>query len=64
MKVKSLFKSKTFWFNAFSAIVAYSGLLPMPPGALFYVSSAANIGLRMLTKGPVAIVTDAATDPL
>lgn len=54
MDSKSIFKSKTFWFNALSVIATvsttYAGL--MPPAWLPYVAAAggvANIGLRLMT---------------
>lgn len=60
---KSILNSKTFWFNALGAVAHYAGILPIPPTALFYTVAGANIGLRLLTKGPVYVVNDAATEP-
>lgn len=59
---KNILKSKTFWFNLITAAVHYSGFLPISPASTYGVL-AANVALRVLTKGPVAILTDAATEP-
>lgn len=53
MNVKSIFTSKTFWFNVATGAVSYSGYLPskyaMP------VAVVGNILLRFITKQPVTI---------
>jgi hypothetical protein len=58
---KSFWKSKTFWFNIIGLGLTY-GLpalgvpLPVDPVALIGALSAGNIGLRAVTKEPVAII--------
>lgn len=57
---KSLFISKTFWFNLGMGIynvletVGVVALIPQPFGALF--QSAVNIGLRVITGQPVKLM--------
>lgn len=58
--MKSIFASKTFWFNALSGAATvlgtYGGFLP--PVALPYVAGASaliNIGLRFVTETPVSL---------
>lgn len=65
MKSKNLLASKTFWTAVFGAVVEYSGLLStfVPPGALTYVLGGAMVALRVLSKGPVHVLTDAANEP-
>ena len=66
---KSLFKSKTFWVNALTAVVTYAApalsIAHIDPNtqAVVYAITAANGGLRILTQGPVAVLRDAATEP-
>lgn len=62
---KNLLKSKTFWTGILGGVVEYSGLLTpfVPPGTLTYVVSVAMIGLRVITKGPVHVINDAANEP-
>lgn len=52
---KSLFKSKTFWFNVLSAAAELSGVLPLPAGVSTLVVNVVNIGLRLLTETPVHV---------
>lgn len=62
MNSKSLFASRTFWFNALSASAEVLQLVSqtqiVPPGTIAIVSGLVNIGLRMITTQPVHI-----TDP-
>jgi hypothetical protein len=51
---KSIFKSRTFWFNVVTAVVTYGGHLP--PEYAFYVNVIGNIILRRLTKTPVTVL--------
>lgn len=60
---KNLLRSKTFWFNVLSGVASYSGFLPVDPQTALIVSNAANIGLRVITKGPVHVLNDAANEP-
>lgn len=59
---KNLLKSKTFWINVLGAVVTYGGMLPLDPQTAFYVLAGANIGLRVITKGPVHVIKDAAEE--
>lgn len=58
--MKSIFKSKTFWFNVLTAagsiITLVGGVLP--PKDMQYIvalTSLVNIGLRMVTKDAVSL---------
>lgn len=62
MKAKSILKSKTFWLNALTAVATYGGLLPQVP-ATMYALLGANVALRVITKGPVYVLQDAASEP-
>lgn len=53
MNLKSIFASKTFWFNVATAATTYSNM--MPPRVAMPVSIIGNILLRFLTKQPVTI---------
>lgn len=58
MDSKSIFKSRTFWFNLASlAVVVGSGQLgvPIPPKIAVPVVTIANLGLRLLTNQPVSL---------
>ena len=57
---KSLFRSKTFWFNLLTAAGELAGLIPLPPGTAILVISGINIALRVITQGPVHVIEDAA----
>lgn len=56
MKNKSIFKSKTFWFNI---VAALSGVLlpafnvPVDPAMMGAILGVGNIGLRSVTTTPV-----------
>jgi hypothetical protein len=54
-KKKSIFKSKTFWFNALGIAAEVSGVLPVNTTTII-VGGAANIILRLLTKEQAGIV--------
>ena len=56
-KTKSIFASKTFWFNLASTIVIAGGVLP-PTKTVLTVVTAANVGLRLMTSQPIAEVHD------
>lgn len=60
---KNIFKSKTFWLNALTMVANFGGLLPVQPEVALYVVNGANIGLRLLTKGPTHVMNDAANEP-
>jgi hypothetical protein len=59
---RSLFTSKTFWLNVLTASVEVTGALSgiIPPGALTLVLAGLNVGIRLITKGPVHLLTQAA----
>lgn len=50
---KSIFASKTFWFNVLVAAQELTQVLPLPPGAVPIAATAINIGLRFFTEKPV-----------
>lgn len=64
--MKSIFKSKTFWINALSTVAAYAapamGLAHIDPTTQHAIIAlnAVNLGLRLLTKGPVYVLNAAA----
>lgn len=53
---KSLFASKTFWFNIVTAAVELSGVLPIPPGVAAAVVGIGNVVIRLLTDQPVHVL--------
>lgn len=53
---KSLFASKTFWFNVITAAVELSGVLPIPAGTAAAVVGVGNVLIRLLTDQPVHVV--------
>ncbi len=55
MASKSLFVSKTFWFNVVTAAVELSGVLPIPAGVSTAVIGVGNVVLRLLTHRPVHV---------
>ena len=52
-KAKSLFTSKTFWFNVLAGATAIMGIVPISPEATGAVTAVINIALRALTKQPI-----------
>ena len=61
---RSLFVSKTFWINVLTASVEVTGALSgiIPPGALTLVLAGLNVAIRLVTKGPVHVLTQAGSD--
>lgn len=53
--MKSIFASKTFWFNVLTAGVELTGVLPLPAGTVAIIAAVANIGLRFLSSQPVSL---------
>lgn len=51
---KSLFASRTFWFNVAAAAVEVSGAVPLAPGTAATIMAVGNIALRLLTNQPIA----------
>ena len=58
MITKSLFLSKTFWFNIVTVCIELSGVLPIPPGVAGIVVGIGNIALRTLTNQSVHVLSD------
>lgn len=56
MGSKAIWKSKTFWFNALTAAVELTQVLPLPVGTVAAIAAVANIGLRLISNQPVHIV--------
>ncbi len=52
---KSIFKSKTFWFNMLSTVGIITGIVPLPPGVAETTVGIVNVLLRLVTKDPVSI---------
>ena len=52
---KSLFKSKTFWFNLLTAGAEFAQIIPLPPGTSLIISNITNIGLRLITDKAVTV---------
>ena len=61
---RSLFVSKTFWLNFLTAAVEVTGALSdvIPPGALTLVLAGLNVAIRIITHGPVHVLTQAGDD--
>ena len=60
---KSIFKSRTFWLNTLTMVANFGGMIPVSPEVALYLVNGANIGLRILTKGPAHVISDAAKEP-
>ena len=58
---RSLFATKTFWLNFLTAAVEVTGALSsvIPPGALTLVLASLNVAIRIITHGPVHVLTQA-----
>lgn len=57
-EVKSIFKSKTFWFNVLTGIGAVIGAGVLPPSLVVYaptIMAIVNVGLRLVTDAPVRV---------
>lgn len=59
MKSKSIFTSKTFWLNAIGVATLVVPGLNIAPATIGIILAALNIGNRVLTQGPVHVLTDA-----
>ena len=55
-KTKSLFASKTFWFNVITAAAELLQVLPVPAGTVAIGAAVVNIALRFVTDQGVHIV--------
>ncbi|MEL0114283.1 MAG: hypothetical protein VW835_21350 [Rickettsiales bacterium] len=53
---KSLFLSKTFWFNALTAVAELTQVLPLPVGTVAVIATVVNVGLRFVTDSPVHVL--------
>ena len=59
----SLFVSKTFWLNMLGiASLAVPGI-PLDTVTIGYILAGLNVAARILTVGPVHVLTDAANEP-
>lgn len=52
---KSLFTSKTWWFNVLSIAAELTNILPLPPGTVLIATNVINIALRFVTDKPVHV---------
>lgn len=52
--MKSLFASKTFWFNVLSAVVTIAGIIPANPVTTGIIA-VGNVVLRLVTNQPVSV---------
>jgi hypothetical protein len=53
---KTLWKSRTFWFQILSVAAAISGAVPLPPEITATIVGVINVALRLVTDKPVAVV--------
>jgi hypothetical protein len=60
---KSIFKSKAFWLNVLGVGQLVIAPLPIDPQTAGLVLAGLNVAVRAITKGPVHVLTDAATEP-
>ena len=56
MASKSLWKSKTFWFNLLVAAQELTSVLPLPSGMVAIAATVINIGLRLVTDKAVTVL--------
>ena len=63
MKSKSLFFSKTFWLNLLGIGALVVPGLPVDPAMLGLILAGLNVATRVITKGPVHVLQDAAKEP-
>lgn len=54
---KSLFTSKTFWFQVLTASASLLGVIPLPPEYVAVGAAVINVGLRLVSDAPVHVVT-------
>lgn len=55
---KSLFKSKTFWFNIITGAIELTGVLPVPVGTATLIVNVGNILIRHLgTSQPTHLIS-------
>jgi len=55
---KSLFLSKTFWFNVVTVCIELSGVLPIPAGITSMIVGIGNIALRTITNQAIHVVSE------
>ena len=53
---KSLFASKTFWFQVLTAAASLLGVVPLPPEYVAVGVAVINVLLRLVSDRPVHIV--------
>ena len=61
--MKHIFASKTFWLNVIGMASLAIPQAAVNPTTLGYVLAGLNIATRVITKGPVYVLNDAATEP-
>jgi hypothetical protein len=52
---KSLWKSKTFWFNLLTGAASLAGVIPLDPSISGAIVGVINVGLRLVTTEPVSV---------
>lgn len=55
-KMKSIFKSKTFWVNVLGGVTTVLSTLPLTSKAVVIGGAVVNIVLRILTTQPVSVL--------
>ena len=57
--MKSIWSSKTFWFNVITILLGFAEVVaktyPIPPEVLALIIGLGNLVLRMITSQPVTI---------
>lgn len=53
--MKSIFTSKTFWFNFLTGAASIVGIIPLDPHITGLVVGVINVGLRFVTDQPVSL---------